>query len=177
MDNPQPSTGCCQSFHRGVVLANSGSEVMSSALPTLKFCLLYWNNPRVIYIHSTCKVNLSFNSLLTTQKALFTSQAMKTLHNKCLLVHADLSEYNLLWHEEKVWFIDVSQAVDVQHPKAFEFLYRDCINIVTVRIVSDTDEVQKELWLFFSIKMKLMHPIEVWTCFSSFEEFCWPCKF
>ncbi|XP_064597419.1 serine/threonine-protein kinase RIO3-like [Liolophura sinensis] len=60
-----------------------------------------------------------------------TVTAMKTLHNRCLLVHADLSEYNLLWHEEKVWFIDVSQAVDVQHPKAFEFLYRDCINIVT----------------------------------------------
>jgi len=28
---------------------------------------------------------------------------MKTLFHKCNLVHADLSEYNLLWHEDKVW--------------------------------------------------------------------------
>jgi RIO kinase 3 len=44
-------------------------------------------------------------------------------------VHADLSEYNILWHNKQCWFIDVSQAVDRHHPKALEFLYRDCVNI------------------------------------------------
>lgn len=37
--------------------------------------------------------------------------------------------YNILWHEEQCWFIDVSQAVEPTHPHGLEFLYRDCTNI------------------------------------------------
>ena len=59
-------------------------------------------------------------------------QIMKTLHHQCALVHADLSDYNLLWHDGKVYVIDVSQAVDLTHPQAFNFLFRDCCNISTV---------------------------------------------
>jgi len=55
---------------------------------------------------------------------------MCTMYQKCKLIHADLSEYNMLWHENKVWFIDVSQSVEPMHPHALEFLYRDCTNVV-----------------------------------------------
>ena len=55
---------------------------------------------------------------------------MCTMYQKCRLIHADLSEYNMLWHEGKVWFIDVSQSVEPSHPHALEFLYRDCTNVV-----------------------------------------------
>lgn len=58
-----------------------------------------------------------------------TVEIMKKMYHEARLVHADLSEYNLLWHENKVWVIDTAQAVEPQHPKAFEFLYRDCLNI------------------------------------------------
>ncbi|KAK7091124.1 serine/threonine-protein kinase RIO3-like [Littorina saxatilis] len=54
---------------------------------------------------------------------------MKTLHHKCALVHADLSDYNLLWSDGTVYVIDVSQSVDLTHPQAFNFLYRDCYNV------------------------------------------------
>ena len=47
-------------------------------------------------------------------------------------VHSDLSVYNLLWWEEKLWFIDFPQAVDVTiNPHAFDFLYRDVTNVGT----------------------------------------------
>ena len=36
----------------------------------------------------------------------------------------------MLWHENKVWFIDVSQSVEPFHPHALEFLHRDCTNVV-----------------------------------------------
>ena len=47
----------------------------------------------------------------------------------CNLVHADFSEYNLLYHEDKIWVIDVSQSVEKDHPFSFEFLKRDIYNI------------------------------------------------
>jgi RIO kinase 1 len=37
-----------------------------------------------------------------------------------------LSEYNLLYHDEKVFVIDVGQAVENDSPNALEFLRRDC---------------------------------------------------
>lgn len=56
-------------------------------------------------------------------------EMMVKLFRDCDLVHADLSEYNLLWHENKVWCIDVSQAVLSTHAMAYKFLWRDCNNI------------------------------------------------
>lgn len=55
-----------------------------------------------------------------------TVNIMKKMHTDCNLVHADLSEFNMLWFDGKVWIIDVSQAVEIMHPAALEFLFRDC---------------------------------------------------
>ncbi|XP_029979567.1 serine/threonine-protein kinase RIO3 [Sphaeramia orbicularis] len=56
---------------------------------------------------------------------------MQQLYQECHLVHADLSEYNILWHQGKVWLIDVSQSVEPTHPHGLEFLFRDCRNVST----------------------------------------------
>ncbi|KAF3836374.1 hypothetical protein F7725_028932 [Dissostichus mawsoni] len=56
---------------------------------------------------------------------------MQQMFQECNLVHADLSEYNMLWHEGKVWLIDVSQSIEPRHPHALEFLFRDCRNVST----------------------------------------------
>ena len=47
------------------------------------------------------------------------------------LVHADLSEYNvMLWPDTATpWIIDVAQAVHHDHPYALEFLERDVGNL------------------------------------------------
>jgi RIO kinase 3 len=34
-------------------------------------------------------------------------EMMVKLYNTCHLVHADLSEYNILWFNSECWFIDV----------------------------------------------------------------------
>ena len=49
---------------------------------------------------------------------------------KANLVHADLSEYNILWHDGEPWFIDVGQGVTDQHPHSEEFLVRDVSRLV-----------------------------------------------
>lgn len=61
-----------------------------------------------------------------------TIQIMHKMYKDARLVHADFSEYNILWHDNQVWTIDVAQSVEPTHPGALEFLMRDCDNIVTV---------------------------------------------
>lgn len=55
--------------------------------------------------------------------------AMRTLFQKCKLVHGDLSEYNILYYEGHLHIIDVSQAVDLDHPRALDFLREDCAHV------------------------------------------------
>lgn len=54
---------------------------------------------------------------------------MRTMYQTCRLVHADLSEYNLLYHDSKLYMIDVSQSVEHDHPRSLEFLRMDVKNV------------------------------------------------
>ncbi|KAL8724256.1 MAG: hypothetical protein Q9166_008045 [cf. Caloplaca sp. 2 TL-2023] len=54
---------------------------------------------------------------------------MWILYQACHLVHADLSEYNILYHQAKLWLIDVSQSVEHDHPRGLEFLRMDIKNV------------------------------------------------
>lgn len=56
---------------------------------------------------------------------------MRLLFKKANLVHADLSEYNILIDPNvSPIFIDMGQSVTLEHPNAREFLYRDVQNIL-----------------------------------------------
>jgi len=54
---------------------------------------------------------------------------VKRLYRKAELVHADLSEYNVMIWKDKPVLFDVSQAVSREHPMSSEFLRRDLENI------------------------------------------------
>ncbi|MFO8019461.1 MAG: serine protein kinase RIO [Promethearchaeia archaeon] len=54
---------------------------------------------------------------------------IKDLFQKAKLVHSDLSEFNILYHNQKPVIIDISQAVSIAHPKAERYLVRDIKNI------------------------------------------------
>jgi RIO kinase 1 len=54
---------------------------------------------------------------------------MRHLYQRCKLVHGDFSEYNLLWHNNQVYVIDVSQSVETDHPSALDFLRKDASNV------------------------------------------------
>uniref|UniRef100_A0A673H3B3 Serine/threonine-protein kinase RIO1 n=1 Tax=Sinocyclocheilus rhinocerous TaxID=307959 RepID=A0A673H3B3_9TELE len=56
-------------------------------------------------------------------------QNMRIMYNDARLVHADLSEYNMLYHNGDAYIIDVSQSVEHDHPHALEFLRKDCSNV------------------------------------------------
>lgn len=56
-------------------------------------------------------------------------QYMRKMYQDARLVHADLSEFNMLYHGGDVYIIDVSQSVEHDHPHALEFLRKDCANV------------------------------------------------
>ncbi|KAG2392132.1 hypothetical protein C9374_012384 [Naegleria lovaniensis] len=56
-------------------------------------------------------------------------KTMRTMYHKAKLIHADLSEYNILLYKGIPYYIDVSQSVEHDHPHALEFLRKDCENI------------------------------------------------
>ncbi|CAK9237367.1 unnamed protein product [Sphagnum troendelagicum] len=54
---------------------------------------------------------------------------MRKMYQKCKLVHSDLSEYNILYYEGHLYIIDVSQSVELDHPRALDFLREDCLHV------------------------------------------------
>ncbi|XP_042229249.1 serine/threonine-protein kinase RIO3-like [Homarus americanus] len=89
---------------------------------------------------------LSFSDLCLAYEQVV--EAMVKMFRGCHLVHADLSEYNILWYENKCWIIDVGQAVEPTHPHALHFLHRDCTNIIKFFHSKGLPELASPLQLF-----------------------------
>ena len=79
-----------------------------------------WNAPRL----KDAKLSLADAEGAWTQ----TLVLLRRIYQQCRLVHADFSEYNLLYYNKTVYVIDVSQAVEHDHPNALAFLRKDCEN-------------------------------------------------
>jgi len=73
---------------------------------------------------------------------------LKRLYREAELVHADLSEYNIMYLD-KVYFIDMGQAVIRRHPMAESYLERDVRNLVRFfgkfGVKIDADEILSEI--------------------------------
>lgn len=72
---------------------------------------------------------------------------VKILYKRAELVHADLSEYNIMLHD-KVYLIDLSQAVLINHPKADFYLRRDLKNVArffSKYLKVDPDELYRKV--------------------------------
>ncbi len=55
---------------------------------------------------------------------------LRILWNDAGMVHADFSDYNILWHDGEPWVIDAGQSVVERHPNSNEFLVRDATRLV-----------------------------------------------
>uniref|UniRef100_A0A3P8RRF4 Serine/threonine-protein kinase RIO1 n=1 Tax=Amphiprion percula TaxID=161767 RepID=A0A3P8RRF4_AMPPE len=73
--------------------------------------------------------NVSLSESKARELYLQVLQIMRKLFQDARLVHADLSEFNMLYHDGDAYIIDVSQSVEHDHPHALEFLRKDCSNV------------------------------------------------
>ncbi len=64
------------------------------------------------------------------------------------LIHGDLSEYNVVFHEGQLVVIDLGQAVTVHHPNSREFLERDCRNVAAFFARQDLEVTTEDLLEF-----------------------------
>ncbi len=55
---------------------------------------------------------------------------VRKLYRNAELVHADLSEYNVMLFEDEPWLIDMGQSVLIDHPLAMSYLDRDLRNLL-----------------------------------------------
>ncbi|MGC8584792.1 MAG: serine protein kinase RIO [Thermoplasmata archaeon] len=79
---------------------------------------------------------------------------MINMVNKAHLIHGDLSEYNIIVYKKNAYFIDVSQALPVNHPLSIELLNKDIMNIVKFfnkkGLKINENEIKKEIdWGIF----------------------------
>lgn len=58
------------------------------------------------------------------------AECISVLYNRAQLVHADLSEFNILYNAGEPVIIDMGQSVTLDHPMARKFLERDIANVV-----------------------------------------------
>jgi len=61
------------------------------------------------------------------------------------------------YFENKLWFIDVSQAVEAIHPNAKLFLFRDCCNVTRFFKDLGVEKMFSETELFFYITMEAVN--------------------
>lgn len=81
-----------------------------------------------------------------------TMKFVRIMFQECRLVHADLSEYNMLYFNENVYIIDVSQSVEHDHPNAL---------VVLVGIFSDDNlslmTESDDMFLHFFLHPQIVH--------------------
>lgn len=76
---------------------------------------------------------------------------MRRMFKDCRLVHGDLSEFNLLLSEGKVYVIDVSQSMDLSHPRNLHYLIRDVENVLAFFRRLDIPDLPTPVALFNTI--------------------------
>jgi RIO kinase 1 len=113
-------------------------SLASNANVNVPYPIDFYKNVLVMQLLGHDEAELTLKDTINTTKIQdnlgdILEQTISNLHKfvyDAKLVHADLSEYNMMYFDDKLYFIDVGQSVTLSHPLAEEFYIRDLRNIV-----------------------------------------------
>lgn len=71
---------------------------------------------------------------------------ISVLYNNAGLIHADLSEFNILYDEGEPVIIDMGQSVTLDHPMSRKFLERDIANVTHYFLKKYAIGSSEEIW-------------------------------
>ena len=126
-------------------------ELRKYKIPTPRPIMYYRNLALMSYIGSRVSPAPMLKEYSGDFNAAFEQivASMAVMNQKAHIVHADLSEYNILCFRRKFYFIDLGQAVSIEHPWAEYFLQRDIRNMVNFfmkkGIKTSVDELYKSV--------------------------------
>lgn len=115
------------------LLLTGGAKFASRPAPRLKDAKLSEDRFAECY-HQVCLIVLLFSAAPRCLCDLWHCQVvrnMRTLYHVCHLVHADLSEYNMLYFDKRVYVIDVSQSVSLIMSIGFSCHYRIIVSFMS----------------------------------------------
>jgi len=71
---------------------------------------------------------------------------IKIMYKNSNMVHADLSQFNIIYHKNQPYIIDFGQAVLLEHENSHDFLKRDIHRIVTYFNKNNITETEKQIY-------------------------------
>jgi len=118
--------------YRNLIRVHRAGLPVPRPLHQAEHCLLMtfigkdgWPAPQ---LHEMSRAQLSTS--VWSRLYLQTVGIIRDLYQAARLVHADLSEYNILFHDRRCFVIDFGQAVDTGHADSDSFLEKDVENIL-----------------------------------------------
>ncbi len=95
------------------------------------------------------------------------------IYHSAQLVHADFSEYNILYHDDKLWVIDVAQAVEQQQVHALEFLKSDISNVERFFTLKGVETLSKSFildWILLKLSINDINQERLAICHKVIEK-------
>ncbi len=125
-----PEAGHCPWIFASNLSARMEYEALTTLHPAVSVPLPIDRNRHVVAMSFVPGVNLSQAVLEEPHEVL--DEILQNVREAYRLgiVHADLSEYNVMVAEEQCWLIDWPQWMEASHPNAHEILRRDLGNIL-----------------------------------------------
>jgi RIO kinase 2 len=125
-----PDAGHCPWIFASNLSARMEYEALTTLHPAVSVPLPIDQNRHVVVMSFVPGVNLSQAVLEAPGVVLDEILANVGAAYRLGIVHADLSEYNVMVDEEQCWLIDWPQWMETAHPNAHEILTRDIENIL-----------------------------------------------
>ncbi|HCI80138.1 MAG TPA: hypothetical protein DHW02_10665 [Ktedonobacter sp.] len=137
-------------FQTHVLLYNAGADVPKPLAQIGNSLLMEYIGEVGVAAPRLCEVRLNREEAYPLFERILHNIELSLSHRR---IHGDLSEYNILYWQGRVWLIDFAQAVDAsqQDSTIYQLLLRDiervCRHFASYGVKAEPRELANEMWV------------------------------